>query len=71
MKVKNNEKMKLLFKPYTTINVLKNIIKSYTTEQYFNIILYNTTTKTLSNQYHCYVSNVNEIIKITEINSLI
>ena len=71
MKLKDSEKMKLLFKPFNTVNVLKNIIKSYTSEHYFNIILYNTTTKSLSNQYHCYVSKLNEIIKITEINSLI
>ena len=71
MKLKDSEKMKLLFKPFNTVNVLKNIIKSYTSEHYFNIILYNTTTKSLSNQYHCYVSKKNDILKITEINSLI
>jgi len=70
-KLKNNKKMRELFTPYNTINVIKNYNTSYKKEKYFNIVLFNTETKILSNQYHIYLNNDNEIINITEINSLI
>jgi hypothetical protein len=70
-KLKDNDKMRLLFKPYNTINIIKNINKSYSKQNYFNVILFNDNTKTLSNQYHIYLDNDNNIKSITEINNLI
>jgi len=70
-KLKENIKMKLLFKPYMTINIIKNINKSYSKQNYFNVILFNDNTKTLSNQYHIYLDDDNNIKSITEINNLI
>ena len=70
-KLLDNEKMKILFKPYTTINVIKNINKTYTKQRYFNVILFNTDNKTLSNQYHIYLNDDNIITSITEINDLL
>ncbi len=70
-KLKDNDKMRLLIKPYNTINIIKNINKTYTKQRYFNVILFNDTTKTLSNQYHIYLDNDNNIKSITEINNLI
>ena len=70
-KLKDNDKMRLLFKPYNTINIIKNINKSYSRQNYFNVILFNDNTKTLSNQYHIYLDNDNNIKSITEINNLI
>ena len=70
-KLKDNDKMRLLFKPYSTINIIKNINKSYSKQNYFNVILFNDNTKTLSNQYHIYLDNDNNIKSITEINNLI
>jgi len=63
--------MRLLFKPYNTINIIKNINKSYSRQNYFNVILFNDNTKTLSNQYHIYLDDDNNIKSITEINNLI
>jgi hypothetical protein len=48
-KLKDNDKMRLLFKPYNTINIIKNINKTYSKQNYFNVILFNDNTKTLSN----------------------
>ena len=70
-KLKDNDKMKLLFKPYNTINIIKNINKSYSRQNYFNVILFNDNTKTLSNQYHIYLDDDNNIKSITEINNLL
>jgi len=70
-KLKDNDKMRLLFKPYNTINIIKNINKSYSRQNYFNVILFNDNTKTLSNQYHIYLDEYNIIKSITEINNLI
>ena len=70
-KLKDNDKMRLLFKPYNTINIIKNINKSYSRQNYFNVILFNDNTKTLSNQYHIYLDDDNNIKSITEINNLI
>lgn len=70
-KLKDNDKMILLFKPYNTINIIKNINKTYTKQKYFNVILFNTDNKTLSNQYHIYLDNTNNITSITEINNLL
>ena len=63
--------MRLLFKPYNTINIIKNINKTYSKQNYFNVILFNDNTKTLSNQYHIYLDDGNNIKSITEINNLI
>jgi hypothetical protein len=70
-KLKDNDKMKLLFKPYNTINIIKNINKTYSRQNYFNVILFNDNTKTLSNQYHIYLDDDNNIKSITEINNLL
>ena len=70
-KLRDNDKMRLLFKPYSTINIIKNINKSYSRQNYFNVILFNDNTKTLSNQYHIYLDEYNIIKSITEINNLI
>tara|TARA_R110000787_G_scaffold286425_2_gene404817 strand:- start:3913 stop:5376 length:1464 start_codon:yes stop_codon:yes gene_type:complete len=70
-KLKDNDKMRVLFKPYNTINIVKNINKTYSKQNYFNVILFNDNTKTLSNQYHIYLDNDNNIKSITEINNLI
>ena len=70
-KLKDNDKMRLLFKPYNTINIIKNINKTYSKQNYFNVILFNDNTKTLSNQYHIYLDDGNNIKSITEINNLI
>jgi len=63
--------MKLLFNSYNTINIIKNLNKSYSKQNYFNVILYNTDTKLLSNQYHIYIDDDNNIKSITEINNLL
>ena len=70
-KLKENIKMKLLFNSYNTINIIKNLNKSYSKQNYFNVILYNTDTKLLSNQYHIYIDDDNNIKSITEINNLL
>ena len=70
-KLRYTDKMILLFKPYNTINIIKNINKTYTKQKYFNVILFNTDNKTLSNQYHIYLDNTNNITSITEINNLL
>jgi hypothetical protein len=70
-KLKDNDKMRLLFKPYNTINIIKNIYKSYSKQTYFNVILFNTDNKTLSNQYHIYLGDDNNIKSITEINNIL
>ena len=70
-KLKENIKMKLLFNPYNTINIIKNLNKSYSKQNYFNVILFNTDTKILSNQYHIYLDDDNNIKTITEINNLL
>lgn len=70
-KLRENDKMKLLFKPYNTINIIKNINKSYSKQNYFNVILFNDNSKTISNQYHIYLDNDNNITSITEITNLI
>ena len=70
-KLKNNDKMILLFKPYNTINIIKNINKSYSRQNYFNVILFNDIIKTLSKQYHIYIDDDNNIKSITEICNLI
>jgi hypothetical protein len=70
-KLNENKKMYDLFKPYTSISIIKSFNKTYTNQLYFNIILYNPKDKLLSNQYHIYLDDNYEILSITEINNLI
>ena len=70
-KLRHNKKMSELFNGFNIINIIKNYTKSYTSQKYFNIILYDNNNKRISPQYHIYLNNYNEIDNITEIKSLI
>ena len=69
--IETNDKAENLFNLYTEVNVLKPISKCYTDKRYFNIILYNKDTKAVSQSYHAYLDDMNNITSITRIENLI
>ena len=69
--LQTNDKANRLFDLYTDIKVLKPISKCYTDKRYFNIILYNKLTKLVSQSYHAYLDDTNNITSITRIENLI
>lgn len=69
--LKSNFKFVKLFEEYDTIRVIKPIEKNYKTNgKYFNIILFNSTTKQISSQFHIYLSPENKVVNVTRIQSL-
>ena len=60
-------KAKELFGNYNVVQVIKPISKDYTSERYINVILYNNKQDLISPQYHLYLNQDNNVVKLTSI----
>ena len=68
---KFNSKFKKLVSDYDTFHFIKPISKTYTNQKYFNFILTNKCNTLISQQYHSYINDENEIISLTKIDDIL
>ena len=67
----SNIKFKKLLNDYEIIHIIKPISKIYTNQKYFNFILTDKTNSIISQQYHSYLNDSNEIISLTKIDNIL